>query len=62
LAGASARQGQRADEALLATIADRIEGNLLAAHQEIRNSALLCPPGNLDAEAVHSALTDVAAL
>ena len=60
IGGRLARQGQRADEALLATIADRIEGNLLAAHQEIRKLALLCPPGNLDPEAVHAALTDVA--
>jgi DNA polymerase-3 subunit delta len=60
IGGRLARQGQRADEALLATIADRIEGNLLAAHQEIRKLALLCPAGNLDPEAVHAALTDVA--
>ena len=60
IGGRLARQGQRANEGLLATIADRVEGNLLAAHQEIRKLALLCAPGDLDPQAVQSALTDVA--
>ena len=60
IGGRLARQGQRANDALLATIADRVEGNLLAAHQEIRKLALLCAPGDLDPQAVQSALTDVA--
>lgn len=60
IGGRLARQGQRANEALLAAIADRVEGNLLAAHQEICKLALLCPPGELDPQAVQSALSDVA--
>jgi DNA polymerase-3 subunit delta len=59
IGGRLARQGQRADEGLLTAIADRVEGNLIAAHQEIRKLALLCPPGQLDQRAVHAALTDV---
>lgn len=48
--------GQRA----LAFMADRVEGNLLAAHQEIQKLALLHPPGVLTFEQVESAVLDVA--
>jgi DNA polymerase-3 subunit delta len=39
-----ARQGLRAEPAALAFLADRVEGNLLAAQQEIDKLALLLPP------------------
>ena len=48
--------GQRA----LAYFADRIEGNLLAAHQEIQKLALLHPAGELSAEDIEAAVLDVA--
>jgi DNA polymerase-3 subunit delta len=40
--------------------ADRVEGNLLAAHQEIQKLALLFPSGELDFEQVESAVLNVA--
>jgi len=55
-----ARHDQRADAATLRLIAERVEGNLLAADQEVRKLALLLPPGDLDAEAVRAAVLDVA--
>ena len=44
----------------LAFFADRIEGNLLAAHQEISKLALLYPLGELSFEQVESAVLNVA--
>lgn len=55
-----ARQKQRADEATLAFLADCVEGNLLAAHQEIQKLALLCPEGALPFEQVRDAVLNVA--
>lgn len=55
-----ARQGQRADPATLRLITDRVEGNLLAADQEVRKLALLLPAGPLAADAVRAAVLDVA--
>jgi len=55
-----ARQEHRAGEEALAFIADRVEGNLLAAHQEIQKLALLYPPGDLTFEQVREAVLDVA--
>ena len=55
-----ARQKQRASEAALAFVADCVEGNLLAAHQEIQKLALLHPPGELSFEQVRDAVLDVA--
>lgn len=55
-----AESGQRADEATLAFLAERVEGNLLAAHQEIRKLALLFPEGELPGEAVRQAVLNVA--
>lgn len=55
-----ARQGQRAAPEVLEFIADRIEGNLLAAHQEVQKLALLAPRGELALEAVREAVTNVA--
>jgi len=60
-----ARQGQRiaaGDEGqrTLQFFADRVEGNLLAAHQEIQKLALLFPEGELNFEQVESAVLKVA--
>ena len=55
-----ARQNQSADADTLAWIAERVEGNLLAAHQEIMKLGLLYPEGQLDAEAVQKAVLNVA--
>lgn len=54
------RQGQRGSKAVLALIADRTEGNLLAAHQELQRLALLLPPGDLDAAQVERIVLDSA--
>ncbi|MEO8305302.1 MAG: DNA polymerase III subunit delta [Betaproteobacteria bacterium] len=54
------RQGQRAGRDTLAFLAERCEGNLLAARQEIEKLGLLLPAGELDGEAVERAVTDVA--
>ncbi|ARP80915.1 DNA polymerase III subunit delta [Bordetella genomosp. 8] len=55
-----ARQNQRADATTLQWMADKVEGNLLAAHQEIQKLALLYPEGMLEAEAVERAVLNVA--
>ncbi len=55
-----ARNRQQADAATLALIAQRVEGNLLAADQEVRKLAMLLPEGRLDPEAVREAVMDVA--
>jgi len=52
----SGPQGQH----LLAFFADRVEGNLLAAHQEIQKLGLLYPPGELSFEQVEAAVLNVA--
>jgi DNA polymerase-3 subunit delta len=41
-------------------IADKVEGNLLAAHQEIQKLGLLYPPGELTFDQVHEAVLNVA--
>jgi DNA polymerase-3 subunit delta len=53
-------QGGEAGQHTLAFFADRVEGNLLAAHQEIQKLALLYPPGDLSFEQVESAVLNVA--
>ncbi|MDR7149793.1 DNA polymerase-3 subunit delta [Hydrogenophaga palleronii] len=53
---ASGEEGQRT----LQFFADRVEGNLLAAHQEIQKLALLYPAGELSFEQVESAVLNVA--
>lgn len=53
-------QGQGADRQSLDFIADRVEGNLLAAHQEIQKLGLLYEPGKLSFEQVHDAVLNVA--
>jgi DNA polymerase III subunit delta len=52
-------QGQLADAATLEFLANQVEGNLLAAHQEIQKLGLLYPPGPLDAEVVREAVLNV---
>lgn len=54
------RQNQRADTATLQWMADKVEGNLLAAHQEIQKLGLLYPEGQLAAEDVERAVLNVA--
>jgi DNA polymerase III subunit delta len=55
-----AAQDQRAEPRLLEFLAQRVEGHLLAAHQEIQKLALLCPPGLLDEAQVRAVVLDVA--
>jgi DNA polymerase-3 subunit delta len=55
-----ARQQQKASPDALAFIADCVEGNLLAAHQEIQKLGLLYPAGELTFDAVREAVLDVA--
>ena len=55
-----AMQQQSADRQSLDFIADRVEGNLLAAHQEIQKLALLHPIGKLSFEQIHDAVLNVA--
>ncbi len=54
------RQDQHADEAALEFLADRCEGNLLAAFQEIQKLALLFPAGMLTFDNVKDSVMDVA--
>ncbi|MEO8674782.1 MAG: DNA polymerase III subunit delta [Casimicrobiaceae bacterium] len=60
IAARLARQGQRANAATLAFLAERCEGNLLAAQQEIAKLGLLLPEGEVPYEEVERAVTDVA--
>ena len=55
-----AAQGQSADKLSLEFMVERVEGNLLAAHQEIRKLGLLYPEGRLSAEQVQDAVLNVA--
>jgi DNA polymerase-3 subunit delta len=55
-----ARQKQSAKPETLRFLADCVEGNLLAAHQEIQKLSLLLPPGELDFDAVREAVMNVA--
>ena len=59
------QQGQRVaagdvGQRTLQFFADRVEGNLLAAHQEIQKLALLYPPGELAQDQVEAAVLNVA--
>jgi len=59
------RQGQRVaagddGQRTLQFFADRVEGNLLAAHQEIQKLALLYPEGELNFDQVEAAVLNVA--
>ncbi|AKJ26970.1 DNA polymerase III subunit delta [Caldimonas brevitalea] len=53
-------QGGEAGQRTLAFFADRVEGNLLAAHQEIQKLGLLYPAGELSFEQVEVAVLNVA--
>ena len=53
-------QGGEAGQRTLAFFADRVEGNLLAAHQEIQKLGLLYPAGELSFEQIESAVLNVA--
>lgn len=55
-----AAQRQSANRECLDFIAERVEGNLLAAHQEIQKLALLYPEGALSFEQIHDAVLNVA--
>lgn len=55
-----ARQKQRASREVLEFLAERVEGNLLAAHQEIQKLALLAPEGELSLDVVEDAVASVA--
>ncbi len=57
-----AKQGLRAERAALAFLADQVEGNLLAAQQEIDKLALLLPPGKVTRADVERAVVDVSRL
>jgi DNA polymerase-3 subunit delta len=65
IAARLARQGQRVvageeGQRTLQFFADRVEGNLLAAHQELQKLALLHPSGELGFEQVEAAVLNVA--
>lgn len=55
-----ARQNQSVDSATENWIADRVEGNLLAAHQEIMKLGLLYPEGHIEGQNVERAVLNVA--
>jgi DNA polymerase-3 subunit delta len=59
LAGRLRAQGQEAAPETLEFIADRVEGNLLAAHQEVQKLALLYPAGAVSHEQARDAVLDV---
>ncbi len=65
LAQRLSKQGQRVKageegQQTLAFLADRVEGNLLAAHQELQKLSLLHGPGELAFEQVEAAVLNVA--
>ena len=60
IAARLARQKQRVARETLAFLADRCEGNLFAAQQEIEKLGLLLPEGELDHDEVLGAVADVA--
>lgn len=60
LARRLAAQKQSADPDTLQFISDRVEGNLLAAFQEVQKLALLFPPGKLSFEDAKQSVLEVA--
>ncbi|HKW37422.1 MAG TPA: DNA polymerase III subunit delta [Burkholderiales bacterium] len=60
IAARLSRQKQGAKPETLRFLADCVEGNLIAAHQEIQKLALLLPQGELGFDAVREAVMDVA--
>jgi DNA polymerase III subunit delta len=59
LAERLSRQQQRASVETLEWLADRVEGNLLAARQEVEKLSLLLPAGEITLAAIREAVTDV---
>ena len=59
LKGRLARQQQTVDAEGLEFLADRVEGNLLAAQQEIKKLALLCPPGEISLSLLEDSVANV---
>ena len=55
-----ALQDQQADSQTIEFLIDRVEGNLMAAHQEVQKLALLFPAGSLPFDDVKNAVVDVA--
>jgi DNA polymerase-3 subunit delta len=60
IAARLARQKHKASAEILQFLADSVEGNLVAAHQEIQKLGLLFPGGELEFDAVRSAVLNVA--
>ncbi len=60
IAGRLRRQQQSADLESLKFIAERVEGNLLAAHQEIQKLGLIYPTGQLTSAQIRDAVLNVA--
>ncbi len=60
IAGRLAAQGQSAERDALVFIAEHVEGNLLAAHQEIRKLGLLHGEGRVTLDQVQDAVLNVA--
>ena len=56
----SASTDLQADAAVAGLLAERVEGNLLAAHQEVEKLALLLPPGPLSTQTVLDSVADSA--
>ncbi|OAM51421.1 DNA polymerase III subunit delta [Methylovorus sp. MM2] len=59
IAARLALQNQRTDDETLAFLSHQVEGNLLAAHQEIQKLGLLYPEGALAGDAVREAVLNV---
>lgn len=59
LAGRLEAQNQEADAETLDFIANRVEGNLMAAYQEVQKLGLLFPAGRIPFEQVRDAVLDV---
>ncbi len=59
IASRLAQQNQKTDDASLAFMAHQVEGNMLAAHQEIQKLGLLYPEGELTAEQISTAVLNV---
>lgn len=59
LKGRLARQKQSVSDDGLEFLADRVEGNLFAAQQEIQKLALLCAPGEISLEVLEDSVTNV---
>ncbi|MFC4308309.1 DNA polymerase III subunit delta [Steroidobacter flavus] len=55
-----AKQNLKADSEAATLLAERVEGNLLAAHQEVEKLALLLPPGPVTADTIIDAVADSA--